>query len=137
MAGAFHRIVRGAIIGLLVTTTSACIVSTGGCTSEEAATVNGVQLYGGAELVPTDDGLGGCGASFTTSDDPALVIEHYRSRLEAAGWAIDPPEPLPPEGGEIQSVSLGARKGRMGIGISAEIIPGAETTFVIHVRESD
>ena len=93
-----------------------------------------------SELVPEDDGLGSCGAMFSTLDDPDLVIEHSRSRLEAAGWAIDPPLPPPPappeDGIEMQSVWLGARKETMGYGVSAEILGGPETVFVIHVGES-
>jgi len=136
MTAAVHRLVRIALIGLVATTTSACLISLGGCSSEEAVYFNEIEHYSGAELVPEDDGLGGCGATFSTSDDPDLVIEHYRSRLEAAGWAIDPPEPSPLDGVEMQSVSLGARKGTMGYGISAEILGGPKTVFVIHIGES-
>jgi len=136
MTAVVHRLVRIALVGFLVTTTSACVISIGGCSSEEAALFNEIEHYGGAELVPEDDGLGGCGASFSISDDPDLVIDHYRSRLVAAGWAIDPPDPPPLDGVEMQSVSLGARKGTMGFGISAEILGGPEILFVIHVGES-
>lgn len=132
-----QRLARIALIGFLCTITAACVIGTGGCSTEEAATFSEVQHYAGTELVPKDDGLGGCGASFTTSDDPDLVIQHYRSRLEGAGWTIDPPEPLPPDGVEIQSVSLGAHKETMGFGVSAEIVGGPETEFVIHIREND
>jgi len=138
MKAAANRLARIVLIGFLGTITSACVIDTGGCSSEEAATFNEIQHYAGAELAPKDDGLGGCGAAFFTGDDPNLVIQHYRSRLEAAGWTIDPPEPSPPDGAEVQAVSLGARKGTMGLGVSAEIILGrSETEFVIHVRESD
>jgi len=143
MTATVDRLVRIALIGLLVTTTSACLISIGGCGSEEAAYFDVVEHYGGAELVPEDDGLGSCGATFRTSDDPDLVIEHYRSRLAAAGWAIDPPLPSPPppppeDGIEImQSVWLSAHKGTIWYGVSAEILEGPETVFVIHVGESD
>ncbi|MDQ2933993.1 MAG: hypothetical protein M3R49_03245 [Chloroflexota bacterium] len=140
MRATVHQLVRIALAGLLVTTTSACLISIGGCSSEEAAHFNDVEHYGGAELVPEDDRLGSCGASFSTTEDPDLVIEHYRSRLEAAGWTIDPPlpsPPPPPEGGvEIQSVWLSAHKGTIGYGVSAEILGGPETVFVIHVGDS-
>ncbi|MDQ2941461.1 MAG: hypothetical protein M3R05_04640 [Chloroflexota bacterium] len=140
MRAAIHRLVRIALVGLLVTTTSACLVSIGGCSSEEAAYFNEIEHYGGAELMPEDDGLGSCGASFTTSDDPDLVIEHYRSRLQAADWAIDPPLPSSPpasaDGIEMQSVGLSARKGTIGYGVSAEIFGGSENVVVIHVGDS-
>ena len=137
MTAFVQHLARIALIGFLGTTTSACLVDVGGCTSDEVATFHEVQHYEGVELVPTGDGLGGCGASFTTSDDPDLVIQHYRSTLEAAGWTIAPPEPLPPDGGAISSVSLGAYKGTIGFSVSAEILGRPETEFVIHVRESD
>jgi len=137
MTAGVQRHARVALLGFLITTTSACAIGTGGCSSEEAATFNDIQQYAGAELVPKDDGLGGCGATFFTGDDPNLVIQHYRSRLEAAGWTIDPPEPSPPDGAELQAVSLGARKGTMGLGVSAEILGRPEIEFAIHVRESD
>lgn len=134
MPAIVHRLVRIALIGLMVTTVSACLISIGGCSSAEAAAFNEVRHYGGAELVPEDDGLGGCGASFSTGNDPNLVIEHYRSTLEAAGWTIDPPLPSPlppPEDG----IGLGARKGMLGFGVSAEMVGEPETIFVIHVNE--
>jgi hypothetical protein len=129
---------RCALIGLLVVTSSGCLVSIGGCSAAEAAYFNEIQHYGGAELVPENDGLGSCGASFTTRDDPNLVIEYYRSTLEAAGWAIDPllPSP-PPDGGiEMQSLGLSARKATILFSVSAEILGAPETTFVIHVGDS-
>lgn len=139
MTTTVHRLVRMALIGLLVTTTSACLISIGGCSSEAAwYAFHDVEHYDGAELEP-EDGLGSYGASFSTSDDPDLVIEHYRSRLEAAGWAIDPPLPSPPteDGSETQTVSLSALKGTIRYSVSAEILGEPETVFVFHVGESD
>ena len=98
-----------------------------------------IEHYGGAELVPEDDGLGGCAVSFSTTDDPDLVIEHYRSTLQAAGWTIDPPMDVPlgdPEGHgtQLQSVSISARRGIYGCSVSAELLGAPETNFVIHVN---
>jgi hypothetical protein len=135
--GTSQWLARIALVGFLLAAISGCATSADGCSSEEAATFNEIEHYGGVELAPEDDRLGGCGATFTTRDDPELVIEHYRSELDLAGWAIDPPEPLPSDGAEMQSVSLGARKGTMGLGVSAEILGGPETEFVIHVREDE
>ena len=102
-----------------------------GCSAEQADQMSQIEHYRGAELVPEDDGLGGCGASFTTTDDPDLVIEHYRSTLAAAGWTIDPPESA---GAQLQSVSISAYRGNYGCSISAELLGAAETNFVIHVN---
>lgn len=139
MTAIIHRLVRIALIGLLATTTSACLIIIGGCSSEAAwYAFHHVEHYDGAELEP-EDGLGSFGASFSTSDDPDLVIEHFRSRLEAAAWAIDPPLPSPPreDGIEMQTVSLSAHKGTIRYSVSAEILGEPETVFVIHVGESD
>ena len=140
MTAPTHRLVRIALLGLVLASASACLISLGGgCSAEEAAHLNEVDHYGGAELVPEDDGLGSCGASFSTADDPELVIEHYRSRLEAAGWAVDPPPASPPpleEGIELETVFVSARKGTMLYSVSAEILDAPETDFVIHVGDS-
>src|SRR5688572_23460068 len=62
------------LIALLATTTSDCFFAIGGCSAEEADQLSRMSHYAGAELVPEGDGLGGCGAAFTTTDDPALVV---------------------------------------------------------------
>jgi hypothetical protein len=132
-----HRAVGIALLALLVATASACVLGLGGCSAEEADQLSRVEHYGGAELVPEDDGLGGSGAAFSTADDPDLVLEHYRSTLEAAGWTIDPDLPSPPPGGggdELESVSLSARRGSYGLSVSAELLGAPETNFVIHVN---
>lgn len=92
MSDTIQHLVRIAFAGLVLTS-AACLTSIGPCSSEEAAAVNAVEHYGGAELEPKNDGLGHCGATFVSADDPSLVIEHYRSKLEAAGWTVDPPQP--------------------------------------------
>lgn len=133
---------RMALIGLLAVSASACLVSIGGCSSAEASALNEVEHYGGAELVAEDDGLGSCGATFSTGDDPDLVIEHCRSKLQSAGWTIDPPQPSPPpvpseDGVDVGSISLSAHKGTMGYVVSPETFGATETTFVIHVGEAN
>lgn len=129
-------------LGLFVLlASSACLISIGGCSSEEASYFSEVEHYGGVELEPEDDGLGRCGASFDTTDDPEVVIEHYRSRLEDAGWTIDPPPPPPPAGpgdvAQMATVTLSARKGTVGYSVSAELFGRSETNFVIHVGDMD
>jgi hypothetical protein len=119
------------LIALLAATTSACFFAIGGCSAEEADQLSRMSHYAGAELVPEGDGLGGCGAAFTTTDDPALVVEHYRSTLEAAGWTIDAP---PGDGESDAAVSLSARKSPYGMSVSAELLGEPETNFVIPVN---
>jgi len=134
-----NRAARIALGALLLTTTSACFLGMSGCSAEMADQLSQIEHYGGAELAPEDDGLGGCGTSFTTTDDPDLVIEHYRSTLAAAGWTIDPPMDVPPggpegDGSQLQSVSISARRGIYGCSVSAELLGAPETHFVIHVN---
>lgn len=140
LAAGLTTFARVALIGFVLTTSSGCLVSIGGCGDDEAAAFDEIEHYAGTDLQPKDDGLGSCGAAFTTRDDPSAVIEHYRSRLEAAGWAIDPPEPSPPpgltDGIEGQSISLGARKGTMVFSVSAELLGQPQTNFVVHVGDS-
>ena len=142
MKAKVHRAARIGLTALLVTTTSACLLGMSGCSAEVADQLSQIEHYGGAELAPEDDGLGGCGTSFTTIDDPDRVIEHYRSTLEAAGWLIDPPlsaPPAPPEGdaSQLQSVSVSARRGIYGCSVSAELLGAAETNFVIHCNAGE
>ena len=134
MRASIQRFVRIAIAGLMVVTTSACITSIGPCSSDEAAAVNAVEHYGGAELEPKNDGQGHCGASFTTTDDPDLVIEHYRSTLEAAGWTVDSPQPAPSgEAIDVPRASVSAHKGSMFYGVTGDMPGGQENLFVIRV----
>ena len=67
----------------------------GACTSEARAAFNEIEQYGGIHLEPVDYPLGGrCVASFTSADEPAVVLDYYRAQWTAAGWTPDPPTPL-------------------------------------------
>jgi hypothetical protein len=83
----------------------------GACTSEAAAAFNEIEQYGGIELQPQDYPLGGrCVASFTSEDQPAVVLAYYRAQWEAAGWTLDSASPLasaPPSGAYVPDFVFG------------------------------
>ncbi len=99
--------------------------------------INAVEHYNGAELEPRNDGLGHCGATFTSTDDPSLIIEHYRSKLEAAGWTVDPPQPAPSgDGIDVPRASVSAHKGTMSYSVSGDTPGEVENQFMIRVADA-
>lgn len=98
----------------------------GACTQEAAAAFNEIEQYGGIELQPQDYPLGGrCVASFTSEDQPAVVLDYYRAQWAAAGWTLDPAPPLasaPPSGADVPDFVFGgasAHKGGMTYSVTA------------------
>jgi hypothetical protein len=100
----------------------------GACGSDEAAAFNEIDHFGAEQLTPKDHPLGGCGATFSTDADPAVVVEHYQAVLPASGWTLEDPE----------SLGVSASKGNLTFNIGAEVLDGDEpTTFSIRVGKSD
>jgi hypothetical protein len=98
----------------------------GACTQEAATAFNEIQQYGEIELQPQDYPLGGrCVASFTSADQPAVVLDYYRAQWAAAGWTLDPSSSLesaPPSGAYVPDFVFGstsAHKGGMTYSVTA------------------
>ena len=111
----------------------------GACTAEAAAAFREIEQYGGRNLEPEDYPLGGrCAASFTSADPIETVFDHYRDQWTAAGWTLNPEEPLasgPPPGTENPDFVFGAasaRKDGMTYSIRAQL-EGEQISFVLLV----
>jgi len=110
----------------------------GACTREAAAAFNEIEQYGGIELQPQDYPLGGrCVASFTSADEPEVVLDYYRAQWTAAGWTLDPASPLasaPPSGADVPDFVFGgasAQKGGMTYSVTA--FKGEQTRYELLV----
>jgi hypothetical protein len=112
----------------------------GSCGTDEAAAFNEIDHFGEQALVPQDHPLGGCGATFSSDADPEVIVEHYRTELEDAGWTVGEAELAPmlaEDGDQIGTgLSLSATKGSIGFSLGAELLEGGEPpTYNIMVGE--
>ena len=127
-----------AVIASLVM--SGCLAF-GSCTETEAFAFTAIRHYGDAQLVPEPHPNGACGASLVTGDDPDAVIEHYRSELQRVGFVLGSLEssPIVDETGAVvgRSIFLQATIETATASISAEVIDGYDSTFVILMDEID
>lgn len=110
----------------------------GACTPEAAAAFNEIEHYGGINLEPKDYPLGGrCVASFTSADQPEVVLDYYRAQWTAAGWTLDPTLPLasaPPAGeGSSDFVFGGASARKDGMTYSVTVFKEQETRYELLV----
>lgn len=111
----------------------------GSCTQEAAAAFNEIQPYDGIKLEPQDYPLGGrCAATFSSADSPQTVLDYYRAHWTAAGWTLNPSEPLasaPLSGEEAPDFVFGtasARKDGMLYSVTAQL-NGDEVKYVLLV----
>lgn len=113
----------------------------GSCTETEAFAFNAIRQYGDAQLVPEPHPNGACGASLVTGDDPNAVIDHYRSELQRVGFILSSLEsaPIVDETGAVvgSTLLLQATIETATASISAEVLDGQDTTFVILMDEID
>lgn len=76
-----------------------------------------------------------------SGDDPQAVMEHYRSELGRVGWSVEPMEPMPitdASGAVVgRELSIRATVETATASISAEVLDGQDTTFVISIDELD
>lgn len=110
----------------------------GACNAEAAAAFDEIDHYGGINLEPEDYPLGGrCVASFTSADEPEVVLNYYRAQWTAAGWTLDPLVPLasaPPEGdGAADFVFGGASAHKDGMTYSVTAFKEQETRYELLV----
>jgi hypothetical protein len=109
----------------------------GACTPEAAAAFNEIEHFGGVSLEPQDYPLGGrCVASFTSEQEPEVVLDFYREQWTAAGWTLDRPSPLasaPPVGEEPDFVFGGASAHKDGMTYSVTVFRGEETRYELLV----
>ena len=109
----------------------------GACTSEAAAAFNEIDQYGDINLEPQDYPLGGrCVASFTTDDEPAVVLDFYRGQWRAAGWTLDASSPLasaPPVSEEPDFVLGALSAHKDGMTYSVTVFRGEETRYELLV----
>jgi len=94
--------------------------------------------YGGVNLEPEDYPLGGrCVASFTSADQPGVVLDYYRAQWTAAGWTLDPSSPLasaPPAGEDVPDFVFGGASARKdGMTYSITAFKGEETRYELLV----
>lgn len=135
------RSIRGIwALGLGVAALAAgCLVAgPGACTQAATAAFNEIEHYGGINLQPEDYPLGGrCVASFTSADQPEVVLDYYRAQWTAAGWTLDPSSPLasaPPAGEEIIDFVFGGASARKdGMAYSVTAFKGEETRYELLV----
>jgi hypothetical protein len=111
----------------------------GSCTAAAAAAFREIDQYEGLDLEPEDYPLGGrCAASFISTDPIETVLDHYRTQWTAAGWTLDPAEPLasaPPSGEENPDFVFGSassRKDGMTYSVRAQR-EGEEVRYVLLV----
>jgi hypothetical protein len=113
----------------------------GSCTETEAFAFSSIDHYGDEQLVPELHPSGACGASFITGDDPDVVIEHYRSELDREGFVVEAAEtfPITDDSGETvgRTLLLQAIIETASASVSAEVLDGEDTTFVILMDEVD
>ena len=126
-------------LGIAILAGGCLVAGPGACSAESAAAFREIDQYGGLDLEPEDYPLGGrCVASFTSDDPIETVLDHYRSQWAAAGWTLDPEEPLasaPPSGEENPDFVFGsasARKDGMTYSVRAQR-EGEEVRYVLLV----
>lgn len=132
---------RTAVLGLTLagaTALTACLTPLfPDCSDEERAEFASIQHFGTDVLVPEDDPVSGCRATFATEADPHDVIEHYESALEAAGWNVDPPfeAQLQDEANAAGTVfEVSGAKGPMATTIKGTRFEGEPTSWVLLLR---
>lgn len=118
---------------------TACLQGTPTCSDTAAAEFRSLEHYRGAELEPQPHVYGACNATFASSDDPNLVLEAYRSELEASGYTVQSvfTTPISDQTGAIvgQAVSLDARSESFFVSVSAEVLDGQEATYNVFVDD--
>ena len=129
---------RNALAAIVALVVAGCLnAGPGACTPEAAAAFNEIEHYGGISLEPQDYPLGGrCVGSFTSDDDPEVVLEFYRTQWTAAGWSLDPPLPLasaPPVGEEPDFVFGGTSAHKDGLTYSMTVFREEETRYELLV----
>jgi hypothetical protein len=128
-----------AVIGISLAALSAgCLnAGPGACTAEAAAAFNEIEHYGGISLEPQDYPLGGrCVASFTSEDEPRVVLDFYRAQWTTAGWTLDSSSPLasaPPDAEEPDFVFGGASAHKDGMTYSVTVFREEETRYELLV----
>jgi len=125
-------------LGVAALATGCLNSALGACTPEAAAAFNEIEHYGGISLEPQDYPLGGrCVASFTSADQPEVVLDYYRAQWTAAGWTLDPSVPLasaPPAGeGNPDFVFGGASARKDGMTYSVTIFREQESRYELLV----
>ena len=113
----------------------------GACTPEAAAGFNEIEQYGGIHLEPQDYPLGGrCVASFTSTDQPEVVLDYYRAQWTAAGWTLNPSTPLatPPPGEDVADFVFGSASAHKdGLTYWVTAFKGEETRYELLVGATD
>lgn len=107
MQSRFSRLIGALALCVAILVAGCLTAGPGACTQEARAAFNEIEHYDGIDLEPQDYPLGGrCVASFTSADDPAVVFDYYRAQWAAAGWLVEPSEPLatPPAEGVVDFV---------------------------------
>jgi len=134
-----HRFIWGLGLGVAILASGCLTAGPGACSAEAAAAFREIEQYGGLDLEPEDYPLGGrCAASFTSADPIETVLDHYRTQWTAAGWTLDPEEPLasvPPLGSDNPDFVFGfasARKDGMTYSVRAQR-EGDEVRYVLLV----
>jgi hypothetical protein len=137
------RVIWAFALGLAALAAGCLNAGPGACTAEAAAAFNEISHYGGIRLEPQDYPLGGrCAASFTSADQPSLVLDYYRAQWTAAGWSLNPSSPLasaPPAGGNVPDFVFGgasAHKNGLTYWVTAQL-NGDEITYVLLVGRDD
>ena len=136
-----HRLIWALGLGAAVLVGGCLNAAPGSCTPAAAAAFREIEQYGGLDLEPEDYPLGGrCAASFISADPIETVLDHYRSQWTAAGWTLDPEEPLtsaPPSGEDNPDFVFGsasARKDGMTYSVRAQR-EGEEIRYVLLVGQ--
>lgn len=113
----------------------------GSCTETEWFAFTTLDHYGDMNPVPEALPNGRCGTRWMSGDDPQAVMEHYRSELGRVGWSVEPMEPMPitdASGAVVgRELSIRATVETATASISAEVLDGQDTTFVISIDELD
>jgi len=129
----------GAVATCVAILAAGCLTAgPGACTSEAATAFNEIEHYDGIDLEPKDYPLGGrCVASFTSADEPAVVLDYYRAQWTAAGWTLDPATPLatPPAEDAVDFVFGWASARKDGLTYSVTAFKEEETRYELLVGE--
>ena len=128
-----------AVLGIsLAVLAAGCLnAGPGACTAEAAAAFSEIEHYGGISLEPQDYPLGGrCVASFTSEDEPRVVLDFYRAQWTTAGWTLDSSSPLasaPPDAEVPDVVFGGASAHKDGMTYTVTVFREEETRYELLV----
>ena len=123
-------------LGVAVLAVGCLNAGPGACTAEAAAAFNEIEQYGGIDLQPEDYPLGGrCVASFTSADQPGVVLDYYRAQWTAAGWTLVPSDPVatPPPGDGVDFVFGSASAHKDGLTYTVTAFNGEATRYELLV----